>query len=228
MLSASGAVEIDRVGHAAHGQVLNVRSLRAQHADDLQCLALIFQRLHVVRERQAGSRRAKAASPDVPNSHSRRCPAARWRRRRSRDPARPSAHCANCASRAKDSRPASTSAAGSAFGICITSTQSSADKLIEVHDVIVQRMRDQNQVADILRIQRDLQVQRVFHRTHAGHGMHRGAHAAEALGEEPGIARIAARAESSRCRATWCRTPRHCSRRCCRPPRRCGGGLRCG
>ena len=34
--------------------------------------------------------------------------------------------------------------------------------------------------------------ERVFDRAHAGHGVHRGAHSAETLGEEPGIARVAA------------------------------------
>jgi hypothetical protein len=65
-------------------------------------------------------------------------------------------------------------------------------QLIEVDDVVVQRVRNQNEIADVLGVERHLELQGVFHRAHAGHGMHRGAHAAEALGEEPGIAWIAA------------------------------------
>ena len=39
--------------------------------------------------------------------------------------------------------------------------------------------------------ERHLQLQRIFHRTHAGHGVHGGADAAEALREQPCFARIA-------------------------------------
>ena len=63
--------------------------------------------------------------------------------------------------------------------------------MIEVHDVIVQRVGDQNQIADVLRVERNFQVQRVFDGTHTGHGVNRGADATEALREEPGFARIA-------------------------------------
>ena len=86
----------------------------------------------------------------------------------------------------------STSLPGSAFGNLQNVDPVQRRQLIEVHDVIVQGVRDQNQIADVLRVERHLQLQRVFHRAHAGHGVHRGAHAAEALGEQPGVARIAA------------------------------------
>ena len=65
-------------------------------------------------------------------------------------------------------------------------------ELIEVHDVIVQSMVDQDEIADVLRVGRNFQLQRVFHRADAGHGVHRGAYAAETLREEPGFARVAA------------------------------------
>ena len=61
-----------------------------------------------------------------------------------------------------------------------------------MHDVIVQPVVDQNQVADVLRVGRNLQLQRVFHGANARHRVHRGAYAAETLGEKPGFARVAA------------------------------------
>ena len=65
-------------------------------------------------------------------------------------------------------------------------------QVIEVHDVIVQSVVDQDEVADVLRVQWNFQVQCIFHRTDASHSVHRGAHAAEALGKEPGFPRVAA------------------------------------
>jgi hypothetical protein len=53
-------------------------------------------------------------------------------------------------------------------------------------------MRNQDEIADVLGVERNFELQGVFHRAHAGHGVHRGAHAAEALGEEPGVAWVAA------------------------------------
>ena len=44
------AVEVDGVLHAADGEVLDVRRLAAQNADHLQRLALILERLQVMRE----------------------------------------------------------------------------------------------------------------------------------------------------------------------------------
>ena len=43
-------VQINRVGHSADQQVLDVRGFRSQHADDLESFALILQRLNVVGE----------------------------------------------------------------------------------------------------------------------------------------------------------------------------------
>ena len=53
-------------------------------------------------------------------------------------------------------------------------------------------MRNENQIADVLRIERDLEVERVFDGAHRRERVHGGADAAEALGEEPGLARVAA------------------------------------
>ena len=63
--------------------------------------------------------------------------------------------------------------------------------MIEVDDVIVQGVSDQDQVADVLRVERDLEPDRVLHRAHRGDGVDGGADAADALGEQPGLARVA-------------------------------------
>ena len=63
--------------------------------------------------------------------------------------------------------------------------------MVEVHHVIVQRVRGDDQVADVLSIQRHLELERVLHRPDGRNGVNRRAHAADALGEEPGFARIA-------------------------------------
>jgi len=57
-------------------------------------------------------------------------------------------------------------------------------------DVVVQRVGDDHQVADVLRIQRDFEPERVFHRAHRGDRVHRRAHAADALHEHPRLARV--------------------------------------
>jgi hypothetical protein len=52
-------------------------------------------------------------------------------------------------------------------------------------------MRQNDHVADVLGIDRNLEVQRVLNGTDRGNRMDRGAHATDALGDRPGIARIA-------------------------------------
>ena len=63
--------------------------------------------------------------------------------------------------------------------------------MIEVHDVVVQRVGDQDQVANVGRVGRDLEAERVFHGANRGDGVDGGAHSAKALGKDPGLARIA-------------------------------------
>ena len=65
-------------------------------------------------------------------------------------------------------------------------------ELIEVDNVIVQGMRDENQITNVLRVGRHFQLQGVFHGTHAGHRMDGRTDAAKALREEPCITGIAA------------------------------------
>jgi hypothetical protein len=63
--------------------------------------------------------------------------------------------------------------------------------MVEMHDVVVNRVRRDDDVADQLGVERHLHLQRVLHRAHRDDGVHRGAHAADALGDGPGVARVA-------------------------------------
>jgi len=63
--------------------------------------------------------------------------------------------------------------------------------MIKVHHMIVDAVGSDDQIADQLGVERDLQVQGVLNRAHRGDGMHRGADTADALGVEPGVARVA-------------------------------------
>src|SRR5450432_3329223 len=60
-----------------------------------------------------------------------------------------------------------------------------------MHDVIVHRVVDEDQVADVLRVGRNLQLESILHGAHAGHGVDGGAHAAEALSKQPRFTRVA-------------------------------------
>ena len=64
-------------------------------------------------------------------------------------------------------------------------------QMIEVHHMVVHILRGDHQIADQLRVGRDGVAQRVLHRAHAGDAVHQRAHPADALGEGPGVARIA-------------------------------------
>ena len=65
-------------------------------------------------------------------------------------------------------------------------------QVVEVHHVVLDELGAEHEVAHQLRVLGDGDAQGVLHRPHAGEGVHGGAHAADALGEGPGIAGIAA------------------------------------
>ena len=65
-------------------------------------------------------------------------------------------------------------------------------QVVEVDHVILHVLRGEHDVADELRGGRHRDAQRVFNRANAGQRVHRGADAADALGNGPGVARIAA------------------------------------
>ncbi len=64
-------------------------------------------------------------------------------------------------------------------------------QMIEMHDMIMDVLRTDHQVANQLCIWRDLGADRVLNRANRCHAVHQRAHAANALSECPGIARIA-------------------------------------
>jgi hypothetical protein len=63
--------------------------------------------------------------------------------------------------------------------------------MVEVHDMVVDAVRRDDHVADILGIERHFERQRVFDRPHRGNGVHGGADPADSLREDPGIAGVA-------------------------------------
>ncbi len=186
-----GAVEIDGVRHPAYRQILNVRRLRSQNPDDLKRLPLVFQRLNVVGKRQQIHFRRQL--------HRRMSPVA-VRENSQLSAARHRIHAILCGFQfvARIARPRRKALGQlrSRRRIGLRNLQHihpiQRRQLIEMDDVIVQRVRNQNQIADVLRVQRNLQLQRVFHRSNAGHRVNRSADSAKALGKEPCIPRIAA------------------------------------
>ncbi len=59
-------------------------------------------------------------------------------------------------------------------------------------DVVVHGVGHHDQVPDVLGVERDLEAERVFDGSHGSDRVNGRAHAAEALGEEPRVARVAA------------------------------------
>ena len=64
-------------------------------------------------------------------------------------------------------------------------------EVIEMDEMILHRQRRRHDVADVVRVLRDADLQRVLHGTHRGERVRRRADAADALDVRPGIARIA-------------------------------------
>jgi len=64
-------------------------------------------------------------------------------------------------------------------------------QVIEMHQMVMHLQRELHDVADRVGVLGDVDLQRVFHRAHRGQCMGAGAHAADALGKGPCIARIA-------------------------------------
>ncbi len=64
-------------------------------------------------------------------------------------------------------------------------------EMVEVDDVVLDELRAGDQVANEPRVLGNDDAQRVLDRAHRRERMHRGADAADALGEDPGVARVA-------------------------------------
>ncbi len=65
-------------------------------------------------------------------------------------------------------------------------------QVVEVHEVVLRVQRRVHQVADDVRVLRDLDAQRILDRAHRGERVDARAHAADALDERPRVARVAA------------------------------------
>ena len=65
-------------------------------------------------------------------------------------------------------------------------------QVVEVDEVVLRVQRRVHQVADDVRVLRDLDPERVLDRAHRCQRVHAGAHAADALDERPRVARVAA------------------------------------
>ena len=61
-----------------------------------------------------------------------------------------------------------------------------------MNDMVMQRMRRHDQVANVLRVQRNLHLQRILNGTNRGNRMYRSTDTADALGEQPCLSRVAA------------------------------------
>src|SRR5208282_2408093 len=58
-------------------------------------------------------------------------------------------------------------------------------QMVKMNDVIVQGVSNQNEIADVLGICRNFELQGIFNGPNGGHRVNRGAHSAEALRENP-------------------------------------------
>ena len=180
-----------RIGDAADGHVLDVRCLGAEDGNDLVGLALHFQRLQVVRhgEQVHLGRKLHRRVPPVAVGENAQLAAID-------EMLEPLMHALHFVLAVEMP---GRQAFAQRCGLVRVGLQRGSDidpverrQMIEVHDEVMHRVRQDDQVADVLGVERNLHLQRVFHRPHRGDGMHRGAHAADALGDGPGVARIAA------------------------------------
>ena len=221
------AVRIDRIRHPADGEVLDVRRLGSQDGDDLVGDALHFERLDIMRRRQQVDVRRQL--------HRRVAPIARGE---------------NAEIAAVDEGlqlVAHRADVGDAVGLIVGQGRAELGgagrialerrddvdpvergKLIEMHDVVVDAVRRDNHVADILGVERHFEIERILHRAHRGDGVHRRADAADALREDPGIARVAVLEDELDAPPHLARTtmPWSLCRRRLRS--RCAGAPRCG
>jgi hypothetical protein len=75
--------------------------------------------------------------------------------------------------------------------------------VIEVDDVVAERVPYQDKIADELSVERDFELEGVLDGADRGDGVYRRADAAEALGEEPAVARVAALPSTSTSILRW-------------------------
>jgi hypothetical protein len=181
----------DRIGDAAHGDVLDVRGLGAEDRDDLVGLALHFQRLQVVRhghQVHLGRELHRRVAPVAVGEDAELAAID--------EALQPLMHAAHLVLAVEVP---GREALAQRRRLVRIGLQRRGDidpverrEVVEVHDLVMHRVRQDDQVADELGVQRHFHLQGVLDRAHRGDGMHRGAHAADALGDGPGVARVAA------------------------------------
>jgi hypothetical protein len=191
MFRAAGTVRVDGVRHPADRDVLDVGSLASEDRHEVVRLALVLEGLQVVSDRQ---------EVDLGRElHRRMAPVAVGE-----DPELATRHQAfHLVLDGSHLFGGVASPGGEALrdlrGHGRIGLRDGGDidpvqrgELVEVDDVIVKRVSDEDQVPDVLRVHRNLEIEGVLNRAHGREGMHGGADSAEPLGEEPCLARIAA------------------------------------
>src|SRR5208283_2684462 len=184
------AVQVNRVHHAAHSQVLDVRGFSAKNPDDLTGFALKLQGLQVVSKQNQVHFRAQA--------HRRMAPVAVRENPELAAPNQAFDLVLNLLERATGVSPPGADAVCNGGCACWIRLGNGCDvhpiecgQLIEMYDVVVQGMRDENQVANVLRVRRNLELERILYGAHRGYGVDRGANSTEALRKNPAFAGIA-------------------------------------
>ena len=183
-------VQVDRIGDAADGEVLDVRRLAAEDGDDLVRLALVVECLQVVRHGQQvhfGRELHRRVPPIAVREDAKLALGDKARQ--------PVLHGLEL----RRAVPGPVRQAGgerSGLGRIALEGREHVDpverrQLVEVHDMVVQRVRGDDQIADVLRVARNLELQRVLDCPHRGDRVHRGTDAAEALGEQPRVTGVA-------------------------------------
>ena len=182
-------VQVDRVRDAAHGQVLDVGRLRTEDRDNLVRFPLVLERLQVVIHgkqihfrRQLHRRVAPVSVGEDPELSARYDPLELGLGR---------SHRLHAVVRPR------RQALREAGGRHRVRLQGGGDihpverrQMVEVHDVIVHRVRDEDQVADVLGVHRNFEAERVLDRADRSDRVHRGTHPADPLREQPRVTRI--------------------------------------
>ena len=121
-------VEVDGVGHAADGEVLDVRRLAAEDRDDLVDLALVLERLQVVRDREQVHLRRQLHRRVAPVAVGEDAELARLDEALELVLHRLQLHPCCCRGQGERLSASAEALAGSALSAETTSTQSSADR----------------------------------------------------------------------------------------------------
>ena len=184
-------ISCQRVGHAADGNVLDVRRFRTEHGDDLVGITLNFERLQIVRRGdQVHFRR---------QFHRRVAPVTIGKNTELTGADKTGQAILDLGELGLAVARPVGEAFSEACRFARIGLQRAGDinpierrEVIKMHDVVMDGVRQNDQVADVLGIDRYLHLQCVFNGTHRGNRVHRRTDATDTLGDGPGIARISA------------------------------------